>query len=76
MTNGRNKQYDYLVYDFNTHIKPYLYKKFSNMDKELGWTVSHFCIEVMKLLEEYHILDIQYKARIKTLKELLKEFRK
>ena len=76
MTNGRNKEYNWIVHDFNHHIKPYLWKTFSNMDKQISFDVSHFCMNAMKLLEEYHILDIQYKARIQTLKELLKEYRR
>lgn len=68
MTNARNKEYNFLKSVYESDLCPLLWKN----DGGLDYSTSHFIMNAMELLEEYHILDIQYKARIKTLKEIMR----
>ena len=67
MTNYNNKEFNKLKILYERFIK-------QSLHKDLEWHTTSFCMDAMDLLEEYHIKEIQYKARIKALKELLKEF--
>lgn len=68
MTRHENKEYNYLKLDYERNITPQLYKSNGGLD----YGTSSFCMRAMGLLEEYHIKDIQYRERIKTLKEILR----
>ena len=72
MTRYENKEYNYLKWDYENKICHKLWHNKGDAD----WDISSFCLHAMALLNEYHIKDIQYRERIKTLKEILKEFKK
>lgn len=65
MTFYRNKEYNFLKKFYERDIVKNLYK-------DIDRNTSIFIMQIMEALEEYHIKDIQYKARIKTLKEIIK----
>lgn len=69
MTRYENKEYNRLKRCFERWVIPELRKK------ETSYDIRRFCLEVMDLLDEYHIKDIQYRERIKTLKEVIKNDR-
>lgn len=69
MTRYENKEYVKLKRDFENNIS----KEMWHYNGNLPFSISSFCIHAMDLLDEYHIKDIQYRERIKTLKELIKE---
>ena len=70
MTRYENKEYNYLKIRYERDIEKKLWHKDGNLEHD----ISSFCMDAMDLLEEYHIKDIQYRERIKTLKEMLKRF--
>ena len=72
MTRYENKEYNFLKKDYENKIRHKLWHNKGNAD----WDISSFCLRAMDLLDEYYIKDIQYRERIKTLKEMLKEFKK
>lgn len=68
MTRYENKEYNYLKIDYERYLIPELILNNGN----LSFSIRRFCSRAMDLLEEYHIKDIQYRERIKTLKEIIK----
>ena len=69
MTRYENKEYNYLKKFFESDINKRTYVD------HIGWLHFRFCARAMDLLEEYHIKDIQYRERIKTLKEIIRGFK-
>ena len=70
MTRYENKEYNKLKFNYETFVR----KEMWHNDGNLPFSMSSFCMHAMDLLEEYHIKDIQYRERIKTLKEIIRGF--
>lgn len=71
MTRYENKEYNRLKLEYENFVKKEMWHNNGN----LPFSMSSFCMHAMDLLDEYHIKDIQYRERIKTLKEIIRGFR-